>query len=78
MTNTEVQYFALLQAAIWDRPVAYEGAINWPEVMQLAQHHATIILLCDVASRMNDGRQPDMEMLEKMKQYMRSNLSISS
>jgi len=74
MTNTEVQYFALLQAAIWDRPVAYEGAINWPEVMQLAQHHATIILLCDVASRMNDGRQPDMEMLEKMKQYMRSNL----
>ena len=74
MTNTEVQYFALLQAAIWNRPVAYEGAIDWPNVMQLAQHHATLTLLCDVASKMNDGRQPDAEMLGKMKALMRSNL----
>ena len=74
MTSTEVQYFALLQAAIWDRPVDYEGAIDWPSVMRLAEHHATAILLCDVASRMNDGRQPNAEMLGKMKTLMRSNL----
>ena len=74
MTSTEVQYFALLQAAIWDRPMAYEGAIDWPKVMQLSEHHATATLLCDVASRMNDGRQPDAEMLGKMKNLMRANL----
>ncbi len=74
MTNTEVQYFALLQAAIWDRPVAYEGAIDWPSVMQLAEHHATVTLLCDVASKMNDGRQPGSEMLARMKTQMRTNL----
>ena len=74
MTSTEVQYFALLQAAIWDRPVAYEGAIDWPKVMQLSEHHATVTLLCDVASKMNDGRQPGPEMLALMKQQMRANL----
>lgn len=74
MTSTEVQYFALLQAAIWDRPVAYDGAIDWPKVMQLSEHHATVTLLCDVASKMNDGRQPSPEMLQQMKHQMRANL----
>ena len=61
MTSTEVQYFALLRTALWNCPVAYEGAMDWPNVMQLAEHHATATLLCDVASRMNDGRQPNAE-----------------
>ena len=74
MTSTEVQYFALLRTALWGCPLAYEGAIDWPDVMKLAEHHATVTLLCDVASRMNDGRQPDAEMLGKMKTIMRANL----
>lgn len=74
MTSTEVQYFALLRTALWGCPLAYEGAIDWPDVMKLAEHHATVILLCDVASRMNDGHQLDAEMLKKMKNLMRANL----
>lgn len=74
MTSTEIQYFALLQAAIWDRPVAYEGTFDWLNVMRMAEHHATAVLLCDVASKMNDGRQPDTEILGQMKNQMRANL----
>lgn len=74
MSSIASQYFALLQAAIWDHPVNLEGAIDWPEVMRMAEHHATVALLCDVASKMTDGRQPNAEMLDQMKYQMRANL----
>ena len=74
MTNAERQYFALLQSAIWDRPVAVEDAIDWQAVMRLAEHHATVTLLGDVASKMPADRQPDAEMLGWMKNQMRANL----
>ena len=74
MTNVERQYFALLQSAIWDKPVAINGAIDWRAVMRLAEYHATLTLLCDVASRMPSDQQPDAEMLVWMKNQMRANL----
>lgn len=74
MTNAEKQYFALLQSAIWNRPVAIEGAIDWQAVMRLAEHHATVTLLCDLATKMPADQQPDAEMLVWMKNQMRANL----
>lgn len=74
MTNVEKQYFALLQSAIWNRSVAINGAIDWQAVMRLAEHQATVTLLCDLASRMPSNQQPDAEMLSWMKNQMRSNL----
>lgn len=74
MTNVEKQYFALLQSAIWNRPVAINGAIDWPSVMRLAEHHATVTLLCDVASKLPADQQPDTQMLVWMKNQMRANL----
>ena len=74
MSSTADQYFALLQAAIWDRPLAFDGAIDWPAVMRMAEHHATVALLCDVASKLTDGRQPNTEMLNQMKHQMRATL----
>lgn len=74
MTNAEKQYFALLQSAIWNKPVAIDGAIDWQTVMRLAEHHATFTLLCDVASKMPADQQPDAEMLGRMKNQMRANL----
>ena len=74
MTNVEKQYFALLQSAIWDKPVAINDAIDWRAVMRLAEHHATVTLLCDVASKMPAEQQPDAETLAWMKNQMRANL----
>ena len=74
MSTTEVQYFALLQSAIWDRPVALQGAIDWPNVMRLADHHATVTLLCDVAFKLPADQQPDAATLAQMKNQMRANL----
>ena len=74
MTNPEKQYFALLQSAIWDRPVAYSGTMDWQTVMRIAEHHATLPLICDVASKLEDGQRPDAEMLQWMKNQMRANL----
>lgn len=74
MTNTEKQYFALLQMAIWNQPRAIDGAIDWQAVMRLAEHHATVTLLSDLASKMPVDQQPDAEMLGWMKNQMRSNL----
>ena len=74
MTNAEKQYFALLQSAIWNRPVAINDAIDWQAVMRLAEHHATVTLLCDLATKMPANQQPDAEMLGWMKNQMRSNL----
>lgn len=74
MTNAEKQYFALLQSAIWNKPVAVDGVIDWEAVMRLAKHHATVTLLCDVASKMPALQQPDAEKLGWMKNQMRFNL----
>jgi hypothetical protein len=74
MTNAEKQYFALLQSAIWNRTVAINGAIDWQAVMRLAEHHATVTLLCDLATKMPADQLPNAEMLGWMKNQMRSNL----
>ena len=74
MTNAEKQYFALLQSAIWNRPVAVNDAVDWQAVMRLAEYHATVTLLCDVAAKMPADQQPDAEMLGWMKNQMRANL----
>ena len=54
--------------------MAINGAIDWRAVMRLAEHHATAILLCDLASKMSADQQPDAEMLGWMKNQMRANL----
>lgn len=74
MTNPEKQYFTLLQAAIWNQPVTIDGAIDWQAVMRLADYHATVVLVCDIASKMPADQQPDAEMLGWMKNMMRANL----
>ena len=74
MTTTETQYFALLRAALWDKPVAIEEEIDWKAVMKLAQYHANDILLCGVASTMAGDSKPSPEQLEKMKTAVRGNL----
>ena len=74
MTKPEEQYFALLRAAIWDQPVAIEGKIDWHDVMVLAEHHATQVLLYDLALRLPENQQPEADALNRMKKQLRVNL----
>lgn len=73
MTLAETQYFALLRAALWDKPVAIDGSIDWKTVMQIADFHGNSALLADLAARMDDN-QPSPKQLAKMQSVMRDNL----
>ena len=76
MSTSVEQYFALLRAAIWNHPVEIEGEIDWRAVMKMAEHHATVTLICDVASQMTDDLQPTQKMMGWMKQQMRANFAF--
>lgn len=74
MTPAESHYFALLRSALWGKPVAIEGPVDWNEVMRLAKHHATQALLGDVATQMTTDNRPSDVMVGKMQTVMRNNL----
>lgn len=74
MTIPEQQYFALLQSALWDKPVPHEMEIDWASVVRIAKHHGNIVLVADAASRLPENQQPSPELLAKMKNAMRGNL----
>lgn len=74
MSLAENQYFALLRAALWDTPVAIDGEIDWPSVMQLAQHHANNVLVSAVATQMSGSNAPSAEIRAQMQLALRSNL----
>jgi hypothetical protein len=74
MSTVEVQYFALLRAALWDAPISIDGPIEWQAVMQIANFHGNGALLADLAARMDDENRPSPRLLEKMQQIMRDNL----
>jgi hypothetical protein len=74
MTLAENQYFALLRAALWGTPVAIDGNIDWPTVMELAQHHANNVLVCGVATQMTGSNAPSAELRAQMQFALRSNL----
>lgn len=74
MSITETQYFALLSAALWAEPLAIDEPIDWLAVMQLANRHATTVLICGVATCMKGGNKPSQEILVQMQAAMRGNL----
>ena len=76
MTQSEIQYFALLRSALWEVPFAIEGPIDWNAVMQTAQHHGNQALISGVASQMTGDNRPSDAMLGKMQAAMRNNLFI--
>jgi hypothetical protein len=74
MTQAEQQYFAIMRAALWDTPVALEGTPEWEGIMRIASHHATNVLVADVASRLEGELAPSSNLLREMRVSMRSNL----
>ena len=74
MTNPESQYFALMRSALWGTPTVIEGEVDWDAVMRLAKHHATNVLLSDVASQIKGNDRPSDSMLGEMQSAMRFNL----
>lgn len=74
MTLVESHYFALMRAALWQQPVALEGKPDWEGIMRVARHHATEVLVADVASRLTGDARPSEEMLRQMKKAMYGNL----
>ena len=73
MSAAEIQYFALLRAALWETPVAIDGPIDWKAVMQMAEFHSNSALLADLSARMDDNR-PSPKLFGKMQAIMRENL----
>jgi hypothetical protein len=73
MSVAETQYFALLRAALWDRPVSIDGPIDWEAVMQIAMFHGNVALLADLSARMEDNA-PSPKLFGKMQTVMRENL----
>ena len=74
MSTTEIQYFTLLRAALWDMPLAFDAPIDWNGVMRIAEHHGNNALLSDLAFRMDEALRPSAQMLAHMKSEMRGNL----
>lgn len=74
MTRTEIHYFALLRSALWGVPVAIDEPIDWDAVMQLANYHANVVLICGAATQMTGDNKPVPDMLTKMQAIMRGNL----
>ena len=74
MTDVETQYFALLRAALWDKPAAIDGTIDWQAVMSLASHHANNVLISGVALQLPEAQRPSAEMQQQMQFAMRDNL----
>lgn len=73
MSTAEIQYFALLRAALWDAPVAVDGPIDWKAVVQIAEFHGNSMLLADLAARMDDNG-PTPQMLVKIQAILRDSL----
>ena len=71
MLPVEQHYFTLMRAALWGRPVEFDGNLDWEGIMHIARHHATDTLVADVASRLGEGLQPPAAMLQEMKAAMR-------
>ena len=74
MSIAETQYFALLRSALWDTPIVIDGEVEWDDVMKIAKHHATAVLLSGVASQMTESKRPSVSMLGEMQSAMRINL----
>lgn len=74
MSTAELQYFALMRAALWRQPVVLEGEPDWRGIVRIARHQATEALIADVASRLPEGSLPPVEILGEMKTLMRNNL----
>ena len=74
MSFAEKQYFALLQFALWNKPIEIEGEIDWGSVVRMARHHGNHVLIADVASRLPSDQQPSPELFAKLKNAMRANL----
>ena len=74
MIPSETQYFALLRAALWDKPAIIEGPIEWDAVMRIGKHHANMALLCGAASQLTGNNRPSEAMLGKMQMVMRGNV----
>ena len=62
-----------MRAALWGQPVEFDGNPDWEGVMHIARHHATDVLVADVASRLGAGLLPPTAMLQEMKAAMRFN-----
>lgn len=74
MSVAEIQYFTLLRTALWNEPLAIEEPIDWSAVMQLANRHATNILIAGVATCMKGDNKPSQDMLDQMQTALRGNL----
>lgn len=74
MSIAETQYFTLLRAALWAEPLAIDEPIDWVAVMQLANRHATLVLIGGVATCMTGNNKPSPEILAQMQAAMRGNL----
>jgi len=74
MFPAETQYFTLLRAALWDKPVDNVSDVDWKSVMKMAVHHGNNVLLSDVAVRMEGKGKPSEKMLSRMQSYLRGNL----
>lgn len=62
-----------MRAALWGHPVEFDGNPDWEGIMRIARHHATAVLVADVASRLDMGLLPPASMLQEMKSAMRFN-----
>lgn len=74
MTNAESQYFTLMRAALWGQLVEFDAPPDWSGVMNIARHHATDVLVADVASRLTGDAAPSGTLLREMQTTMRNNL----
>ena len=74
MSTPETQYFALLQAALWDKPVATDEPFDWEAVLKIANHHDMGALIGGTASQLAGDARPPQPVLAKMQSAMRGNL----
>ena len=74
MSIAEIQYFALLRAALWNSPIELEEGVDWIAVLKIAEHHGNAALLADVAVKMTGTNRPSETLRDSMRSVMRGNL----
>ena len=68
LTHTQEQFFALLRAGLWDKPIDTEELgtdVDWKEIYKIAREQTVIGLIADAINTLPAAQRPPMPILQR-------------